>query len=154
MSSNINYNELEKGLKDKSEIILKTKKMLDFLEEEGVEIHFKLEEYKTSNIVYTSYEMDDVDCLLIYELRSNNINIAKVIFKYEIKNKSEILQLLNLLNSNDMYNKYVMIDKFIETSVKYSAFAEDFNPAMLHEYMKICINSLRQNINYILNFDC
>lgn len=151
MSSNINYNELEKEVND--DIVLKTKKMLQFLEEEGFKEYFKLEEYKNSNILCAPYELNEVDCLLIFELFSYNINIAKVIFKNKIKNKSEMLKLLNILNNNDMHTKYTVIDGIIVASVKYSAFSEDFNPAMLHEYMKICINSLRENINYILSCD-
>lgn len=153
MSSNINYNELEKEVNDRDDIILKTRKMLEFLEERGLKKYFELKEYNNSNILYLPYELDGIDCLLIYELYSHNVNIAKLMFNYEIKNKSEILKLLNLLNSNDMHTKYVIRDGVIEASVKYSAFSEDFNPEMLYEYMRICINSLRENINYILSFN-
>ena len=78
------------------------------------------------------------------------MNIAKVIYPRIVRDKLNVLKVLNKLNCSDMNVKYVLNENgMVEISTRYRSKYKDFNAGMLYMIMDICINEAKKNIKYI-----
>lgn len=85
----------------------------------------------------------------MYEINPE-MNIAKVIYPRIVRDKLNVLKVLNKLNCSDMNVKYVLNENgMVEISTRYRSKYKDFNAGMLYMIMNICINEANKNIKYI-----
>lgn len=143
------YKNLERKLDNQKEIVLKKSRMRDFFETENLIQYIEEREYEDRTILYLYLEIEGEESLIMYEINPE-MNIAKVIYPRIVRDKLNVLKVLNKLNCSDMNVKYVLNENgMVEISTRYRSKYKDFNAGMLYMIMNICINEANKNIKYI-----
>lgn len=143
------YKNLERKLDNQKEIVLKKSRMRDFFETENLIQYIEEREYEDRTILYLYLEIEGEESLIMYEIYPE-MNIAKVIYPRIVRDKLNVLKVLNKLNCSDMNVKYALNENgMVEISTRYRSKYKDFNAGMLYMIMDICINEANKNIKYI-----